>query len=767
MKYISLIIAFIFVFNTLYITGNANNIIVVNGGSIQDAINAASDGDIIYIMEGKYHERVIVNRSVTIIGKGKVIIDGYGSTAMDIKKSGVTLENLALTNSSDAIIKTEEKNVRIRECEIYGGRYGIVSSYAIIEECIFHECGRGVLLYRGNLVYNSTFKKCGLGMEIRGKENVVDGCNIHTCGVGIYMENSESNLITSCWVHKNNNNEGDIFLLNSSKNSIMDCNISYGSFGIRLVESNENTIKNNNIYRSRYGIKMEKCSGNKVEGCKIDSNRFGITVERCRNIKIQYNWIVGSHMYSMDARYSMVDARYNWWGSLIPHKLHFIFSRVKIFPWYIYSPHFKGSEKSDDLKGNREREVVPASSSRNEKIVCNDFDPLVDIKIGFRIKRMRGMWGSGEHSLNVYIDGKGNGTTFEGDSSPFITFWQNVDDSEQKISIIIDVDDENAFLTYDISRGEWCGDDYLKDGDGYGHLKFKNAEIWFDVIYNDYDNDGLTYWEEVHVYGTDPTKSDYGKDYDNDGIPIEWEDKYGYNPFEPENHSMDYDNDGLNDYEEYYMEGMLADPFAKDIFIEVDYMPGYEMYEESIQMLYDAFARHSITMHIDVDEKLPYMERVYYGDAVDFYWDYFLHEDVNNPRHGIFHYLILVSYGSSKRGGHVFVGMDNCDSILLACQYINDWRVGDARKVAYASLFMHELGHSLGIFDDTFGGVDNESCNNPWHKGYWIYANYKSCMNYRYAFQQLDYSDGNHGRNDFDDWDNIDLAFFKDSYYYP
>jgi hypothetical protein len=79
---------------------------------------------------------------------------------------------------------------------------------------------------------------------------------------------------------------------------------------------------------------------------------------------------------------------------------------------------------------------------------------------------------------------------------------------------------------------------------------------------------------------------------------------------------------------------------------------------------------------------------------------------------------------------------------------------------------MHELGHTLGLFDDDFGGIDNESCNTPWMKGYWIYRNYKSCMNYRYAFQLVDYSDGSHGRNDFDDWNNIDLTFFKDSLYY-
>jgi len=67
---------------------------------------------------------------------------------------------------------------------------------------------------------------------------------------------------------------------------------------------------------------------------------------------------------------------------------------------------------------------------------------------------------------------------------------------------------------------------------------------------------------------------------------------------------------------------------------------------------------------------------------------------------------------------------------------------------------MHELGHNLGLFEYTFGGIDNESCNT------------KSCLNYRYSFSLVDYSDGSRGENDYDDWSNINLSFFKHSTYY-
>ncbi|HHO57472.1 MAG TPA: hypothetical protein ENJ70_02850 [Thermoplasmatales archaeon] len=743
---------------------SSGDIIVVDGGSIQDAIDRAENGDTIYVMEGLYEENIVVEKDVSIIGVGNVTMDGRGKTVA-MMKSG-TIKNMAFTNSSDAIVYAE--HATIVNCHFYKGRYGVEANHSVIEGRVFHKCGGGALLHDGSIVINSTFFKCGLGVEVRGDGNLVYGCTAHTCGVGIYLENASHNSMERCSIYKNNNNQGDIFLLRSHHNVIEECTIGYGSFGVRTVESNHNIIISNTITGSRYGIKMEGCEGNEVRGCILEKNRFGITLENSKDICFNYNSILHARMYSIDVKHSSVDARYNWWGNILPRRMHILLSRVRIFPWLLRPA---GMNTDAPMEGEQPMEkisdIVIHPYEYEVDVAGGDMDPMVNVKIKVELLRARSFGGMHEYNLSIKVDGRENESTLTGDILAPATFWQDVDDGKRYIPVEFAVDGEIKSIIYDVATGRWKGDDYLGDGDGYGHLKFGRAEIWFNIGYNDYDGDGLTYWEEVSVYHTRPDVNDRGKDYDGDGLPIEWEDKYGFDPFTADNCSVDYDGDGLNSMEEYYMEDMLSDPFARDIFIEADYMPGYRMKEESIEMLYDAFARHNITMHIEMDEEIPYMERVYYGDARNLYWDYFLHGDVNNPRHGIFHYLLLVSYGSSRRGGHVFVGFDNCDSVLLACEYINDWRLGEGRIVAYATLFMHELGHTLGIFEDTFGGVDNESCNAPWLKGWWKYANYRSCMNYRYAFQLLDYSDGSHGANDFNDWGNLKLDFFTDSYYYP
>ncbi|MEM2583304.1 MAG: hypothetical protein QW762_02595 [Candidatus Thermoplasmatota archaeon] len=363
-----------------------------------------------------------------------------------------------------------------------------------------------------------------------------------------------------------------------------------------------------------------------------------------------------------------------------------------------------------------------------------------------------------------------------------------IKDDKDKISISIEIfegekrgyitpDDGILNIELDTKRGNWRGDDFLKDEDGYGHasgcsdgkINEYDYEIWFDIIYNDYDNDGLTYWEEVNIYHTNLYVSDYGTDYDNDGVAIEWEDKYGYNPFLPENHSfLDEDNDGLQNDEEYMLSEWFSDPFRQDIYIEVDYMEEYNgikhiMPEKSIQMLYSSFSKKNIMLFIDngIIEKMdiiPYDSSLDFDELNEIYQKYFLHNQPNNPRKGVFHYAIIcheIEFWRRPAGGMNF----KRDAFVLASYYIQKWRPSLGRQiVSHASLFMHELGHQLGL--NGYFGIDNEHTRFPWQLQYWLFGNYKSCMNYRYSFSLVDYSDGSHGFLDYDDWGNIALNRF-------
>jgi parallel beta-helix repeat protein len=96
--------------------GLAATIIVCPSGcdysSIQEAINSASNQDVIEIYSGQYNEAVVVNRSLTIIGvdtgTGYPVIDAGGADdGWQIESPGVTLSRLNITGAGHTAVRLQ------------------------------------------------------------------------------------------------------------------------------------------------------------------------------------------------------------------------------------------------------------------------------------------------------------------------------------------------------------------------------------------------------------------------------------------------------------------------------------------------------------------------------------------------------------------------------------------------------------------------------------------------------------------------------------
>ncbi|MDD5778053.1 MAG: hypothetical protein PHU95_01205 [Candidatus Thermoplasmatota archaeon] len=343
---------------------------------------------------------------------------------------------------------------------------------------------------------------------------------------------------------------------------------------------------------------------------------------------------------------------------------------------------------------------------------------------------------------------------------------------------------------YDMRRGEWTGDDYLGDANGYGHTSGfedgdedeNDCELWFDIYQMEEGDswwgefDRLTSWEKEHVYGLNASRNYCNVDFNGDGIPIDWEDKYGFDPFaENSQADEDPDEDGLTNYEEYRTSQWLSDPFAQDIFIEVDGMqprhPWGDPYifpKQSQQIMLNPFARRNITVHIDDGtmggggDLIPFDEGMDGNELIAARLKYFLNGDENYWRRGVFHYSVIchqMEWSGRPAGGR----MCYVDMHTIGGQYVRNWAPlfymqGSDYYTAFASVFMHELGHTLGL--GSFEGIDNEKSRFPWNKEYWQWGPYESCMNYRYVYKLVDYSDGDDEDYDQNDWEVIDLTRF-------
>lgn len=284
---------------------------------------------------------------------------------------------------------------------------------------------------------------------------------------------------------------------------------------------------------------------------------------------------------------------------------------------------------------------------------------------------------------------------------------------------------------------------------------------------------------KVHGYG-DENIDLSGDDSDGDGVPDWWELYWGYNPLVADDHAnIDEDKDGLNNFEECYMYEQNSNPFRKDVFLEIDWMVTKRNNnhlnipdETLIQKVQKKFRNHGVELHVNFGsgssaEQIPYQPRFNYDTLVDLYWDYFLHNDLNNPRKNIFHYGLICDEGAGA--GFEFMGWAHCNAFCISSeilkfvypQYSYEWLIVNGA--------FHELGHTFGLFSDDFGGNDNRGALKPSQKDFWIYRNYKSIMHYLYIWNNdLNYSDGDNSPGDFDDWNNFDYQFFKDTNFdYP
>lgn len=354
-------------------------------------------------------------------------------------------------------------------------------------------------------------------------------------------------------------------------------------------------------------------------------------------------------------------------------------------------------------------------------------------------------------------------------------------------------------VTYDFRTGRWMGSDSMNDSDGYRHYDGEHYEIWFDLKQADSDWDGIPYWTEVNVLGTNPNADDRRLDPDGDGLPTAWEWEWGYDPFVWDNHTyLDPDMDGLQNVEEYIMRRWLANPYTPQMYLEVDSMEkapfkplaiervdgkilprvvktgldGWDhiFYEETQQMLIDRYAEHGIYLHIDYGvmggggERIPFkfggdLISSESGVAMEWYHTYF-----DKDRQGIFRYAVYChnggwAYPADYRHTYDFIVLPS--SFMFNAKTLDLALSERTKRIGMAIGMIHELGHTVGFGYGHTGGVDNFSVRYN-HPDDYPWFEYVSVMNYEYfRMRYFDYSDGSHGPRDTDDWGNIRVGYFE------
>ena len=130
---------------------------------------------------------------------------------------------------------------------------------------------------------------------------------------------------------------------------------------------------------------------------------------------------------------------------------------------------------------------------------------------------------------------------FDGVGSVKFGYWGEKIADVRIYSAALSEEDINELLVFN--------QDIDNNGEGDGLTNFEESENECSPYLSDTDGDGISDYDEVKVYGTDP--SDPKGDADGDGMEDWWEISYFLDPNDPSDCFLDGDNDWLANIEEF------------------------------------------------------------------------------------------------------------------------------------------------------------------------------------------------------------------------
>jgi len=332
--------------------------------SIQDAVNAASDGDTIHVYPGEYKETVEIdepNLTLQAVDEHGDVIDATEHTAdplvtVDADGEDHAIRTIAgedganlgeITVEGFTVINWDDGGI------ILGGREGTFGH--VLRNYVYTEI-EGVRQPIQVSGYGSTV----IGNEVKAPAILAEGW----AAAGILAVDASNTLIQGNTVYGNEVSDVGISVANywdglysgvATENNTIDNNkVSGCDHGIRImgVEGNvaDTTITNNELEGNRDGITVSReVTGTVIEYNVIEDSAWSGVVSIANlgltpsGTQINYNNIVDSGWFGVESlswdgtpAEEDIDARYNWWGDASG-------------PEHVTNPGGKGDEVSDNV----------------------------------------------------------------------------------------------------------------------------------------------------------------------------------------------------------------------------------------------------------------------------------------------------------------------------------------------------------------------------------------------------------------------------------
>jgi len=262
-----------------------------NTVSIKQAVESASDGDVILIKNGIYRENnIIVTKKLQFIGENFPVIDGEGKDEIfSVRADGCVFKNLVIKNTGISFMK-DIAGIRIESCK-----------NVLVENNTFDNTFFSIYLSGAdscNVISNNIIGTAvsesfsGNGIHLWKCSNITIENNT-VCGQrdGIYFEFSTFCKIRNNFSYKNL--RYGLHFMFSEGNSYVNNTFRQNGAGVAVMYTKKIEMINNrfedNWGANSYGLLLKEIDKSYIKGNTFTGNTVGIYIEGSNGTNINFN----------------------------------------------------------------------------------------------------------------------------------------------------------------------------------------------------------------------------------------------------------------------------------------------------------------------------------------------------------------------------------------------------------------------------------------------------------------------------------------------
>lgn len=316
--------------------------------SIKSALAKTENGDTVFIHKGLYKEgNIIINKSITVIGIDRPILDGDKKfEVLSVKSSFVTIRGLRVQHSGYASLDDpggikvyDATRVTIIDNELYDNFFGIYIQFST--HCIIKNnkiiafgkeeqtIGNGIHCWKSDSlqIIGNSMKGCRDGIYFEFVNNSVIWRNTVTDNIryGLHFMNSNNDgYFTNIF----SRNGAGVAVMFSKKITMMNntFNENWGdaAYGILLKEISDCHLSGNNFNKNTAAIFMDGCNRTIVEKNAFSNNGWGLKIQaNCMDNTIQKNnFLKNTFDVSTNGTLLLNKFQYNYWDKYTGYDLN-------------------------------------------------------------------------------------------------------------------------------------------------------------------------------------------------------------------------------------------------------------------------------------------------------------------------------------------------------------------------------------------------------------------------------------------------------------